>query len=82
MQATCSLEEKLHLKEGRLTLIKSSLASLPVYQMSLFRIPMSVVKKVGKVAKEVSLQWQDSCQEISLVDWDIVCSERVMVGWA
>ena len=36
-------------KGGRLTLIKCTMASLPIYIMSLFRMPKSVVKRLEKI---------------------------------
>ena len=36
-------------KGGRLTLVKSSQANLPLYQMSLIRMPISVAKRLEKV---------------------------------
>ena len=36
-------------KGGRLTLLKSTLASLPTYFMSLFRIPLSVAKRIERL---------------------------------
>jgi hypothetical protein len=39
--------KKLYLsKGGRLTLLKSTLSSLPTYFMSLFKIPVSVAKRI------------------------------------
>lgn len=63
---SCFLEEKLLIKEGRLTLIESTLASLLVYWMSLFRMPISVAKRLKKLhrnslwgggAKFTNLTW-------------------------
>ena len=55
-----NIEEKMHKrlalwkrnyisKGGRITLIKSTLASLPLYQMSLVRMPISVAKRLEKL---------------------------------
>ena len=42
--------QKLYLsKGGRLTLLKSTLASLPTYFMSLFRIPVIVAKRIERL---------------------------------
>ena len=38
-------------KGGRITLIKSTLASLPLYQMSIFRIPGAVAKRLEKLQR-------------------------------
>ena len=39
-------------KGGRLTLIKSTLSNLPTCFLSLFPIPMSVAKRLGKVQRD------------------------------
>ena len=57
-----NIEEKMHKKlalwkkkfiskGGRITLIKSTLASLPLYQMSIFRIPGAFVKRLEKLQR-------------------------------
>jgi hypothetical protein len=44
--------KKLYLsKGGRLTLLKSTLSSLPTYFMSLFKIPVSVAKRIEKLQR-------------------------------
>ena len=40
------------LKGGRVTLIKSTLASLPLHQMSLVRMPKSVAGSLGKIHRD------------------------------
>ena len=39
-------------KDGRITLIKSTLASMSIYQMSLFRMPKIVAKRLEKVQRD------------------------------
>ncbi|RVW67016.1 hypothetical protein CK203_064869 [Vitis vinifera] len=39
-------------KGGRITLIKSTLASIPIYQMSLFRMPKIVVRRLEKLQRD------------------------------
>ncbi|RVW16573.1 hypothetical protein CK203_069386 [Vitis vinifera] len=39
-------------KGGRITLIKSTLASMPLYQLSLFRMPRTVVRRLEKLQRD------------------------------
>lgn len=44
---------------GRITLIKSSLSSLPVYYKSLYRMPMVVTKKLDWIRR--NFLWDGNC---------------------
>ena len=39
-------------KGGKITLIKSTLASMPIYQMSIFRMPKIVARRLEKVQRD------------------------------
>ena len=39
-------------KGGRITLIKSMMASMPIYQMSLFRMPKVVARRLEKLQRD------------------------------
>ena len=39
-------------KGGRITLIESTMASMPVYQMSLFRMPIFVARRLEKLQRD------------------------------
>ena len=39
-------------KGGRITLIKSTMANIPLYQMSLFRMPKSVARRLEKLQRD------------------------------
>ena len=86
-----NIEEKMHKKlvlwkrnfiskGGRITLIKSTLASLPLYQMSIFRIPGAVAKRLEKLQR--CFLWGSGAREkkAHLVNWDVVCSEKRQEG--
>ena len=57
-------------KGGRLTLIKSTLSSLPTYFLSLFSIPTHVANKIERLQRD--FLWGDS--KTHLVGWDKVCA--------
>ena len=63
-------------KGGRITLIKSTLTSLPLYQMSIFRMPNVVAKRLENL--ERCYLWGGGARErkAHLVNWDVVCSEK------
>ena len=60
-------------KGGRLTLLKSTLASLPTYFLSLFTIPTHVANKI-----ERDFLWGDS--KTHLVGWNKVCAPLEIGG--
>ena len=39
-------------KGGRITLVKSTMVSMPLYQMSLFRMPKSVARRLEKLQRD------------------------------
>ena len=63
-------------KGGRLTLLKSTLSSLPTYYLSLFTIPSHVANKLKKIQRD--FLWGDS--KLHLVGWDKVCAPKVNGG--
>ena len=60
----------------RITLIKSTLASMPIYQMSIFRMPKSVAKRVEKVQRDFLWGGGNLEGKVHLVKWDVVCTEK------
>ena len=63
-------------KGGRITLIKSTLASLPIYQLSIFRMPKSVAKRVEKTQRDFLWGGGNLEGKVHLVKWDAVCTEK------
>jgi hypothetical protein len=61
-------------KGGRVTLIKSTLANIPTYYMSLFKIPVKVANRIEKLQRD--FLWGGVGEEFKyhLVRWSKVCS--------
>ena len=62
-------------KEGRITLLNSTLNSLPIYFLSLFVIPKSVAKTLEKIQRD--LLWGGVLEKKSLlVNWSIIYKDK------
>jgi hypothetical protein len=73
--------KKLYLSRGgRLTLLKSTLSSLPTYFLSLFTIPVSVANRIEKHQR--NFLWGGMGDEFKhhLVKWDTVCTPKAEGG--
>ena len=57
---------------GKLCLIKSVLTSLPLFYVSLFSMPITVVKEVKRLQKNFLLDWGSENRKIAWVAWDKV----------
>ena len=66
--------KKLYLSKGaRLTLIKSTISSLPVYFLSLFPLPASVNRRMEKLQREFLWGGMGDAHKFPLVNWKTVC---------
>uniref|UniRef100_A0A2N9I908 Reverse transcriptase domain-containing protein n=1 Tax=Fagus sylvatica TaxID=28930 RepID=A0A2N9I908_FAGSY len=66
--------KKLYLSKGaRLTLIKSTVSSLPVYFLSLFPIPASVNRRIERLQREFLWGGMGDAPKFPLVNWKTVC---------
>lgn len=60
---------------GRITLIKVALSNIPVYYMSLYRMPQTVVYSIERLQRE--FLWERSGQKKDhLVRWEIVIQPK------
>ena len=66
-------------KGGRITLIKSMLASIPLYQMSLFRMPKSVARRLEKLQRDFLWGGVNGGNKAHLVKWK-VCADKEKGG--
>ena len=63
-------------KGGRVTLIKSTLASMPIYQMSIFRMPKIVARRLEKVQRDFLWGGGNMEGKTHLVNWEVVCTDK------
>lgn len=69
-------------KGGRVTQIKASLASIPIYYLSLFVMPSSVCKVLEQIQRDFLWRRNKEVGGLHLVAWDRVCTpkERGEIG--
>lgn len=55
---------------GRLTLLKSVLTSIPLYHMSIFKVPLGVLQKLESVRKNFFNGTEGSVRKSSWFNWN------------
>ncbi|RVW16783.1 putative ribonuclease H protein [Vitis vinifera] len=63
-------------KGGRITLIKTTMASMPLYQMSLFRMPKTVARRLEKLHRDFLWEGGNLEKKAHLVNWEVVCADK------
>lgn len=67
-------------KGGQLTLIKASLANIPIYFMSLLTMPQRMALTIEKHQREFLWKNGENSSGLSLVAWDSMCSPKAKGG--
>ena len=67
-------------KGGRVTLIRNTLSNLPIYFMSLFRIPSLVCKRQEKIQRDFLWGGGNLEKKPHLVSWATVCTDKKVGG--
>ncbi|GKV09195.1 hypothetical protein SLEP1_g20735 [Rubroshorea leprosula] len=65
---------------GRITLLNSVLSALPIFYMSLFLLPCSVVSELVSIQRGFLWGGADLNRKIPWVKWDIVCGNKAQGG--
>ena len=63
-------------KEGRLTLIKSTLSNMMIYTMSLFWIPKNVKSRFENIQQDFLWGRGNQDRKIHLVNWNTMCTSK------
>ncbi|GJW66412.1 RNA-directed DNA polymerase, eukaryota, reverse transcriptase zinc-binding domain protein [Tanacetum coccineum] len=61
---------------GRLTLIKSVLTSIPLYQMSIFKVPIGVLNKLESIRRNFFNGVDGSARKMSWIGWNKVLASK------
>lgn len=69
---SCSLAQKISIQRGRLILIKSVLANLPIYLLSSRLIPSIVVHEIEKLIRQFLWGSTDGVKKFHFVVWEIL----------
>ncbi|XP_026459405.1 uncharacterized protein LOC113360071 [Papaver somniferum] len=67
-------------KAGRLVFIKSGLASLPIYYLSLFHLPVSVEKKMVRIMRNFFWGYVEGRRKMVWVGWLKICKPEESRG--
>lgn len=74
-QRLASWKAKYLSSGSRISLIQSALADLPIYFMSIFKCPASIIKHLEKLRRD--FLWQGpSDKKFHLVGWKSVCKPK------
>ncbi|KAK5834312.1 hypothetical protein PVK06_018189 [Gossypium arboreum] len=74
------MEMLISFMAGRVVFINVVLSSLPIYFMSLFHAPMTVIKKIDKIRRNFLWGNTDGKRKMARIKWDIVCKPKVKGG--
>ena len=61
---------------GRLTLLNSCLTGIPIYSMSMYRLPKTVIKKIDIIRKRFFWQGSGMKKKYHLVKWEKICKTK------
>ncbi|RVX11700.1 LINE-1 retrotransposable element ORF2 protein [Vitis vinifera] len=81
MRRRLALWKRQYISKGRrITLIKSTLASIPIYQLSLFRMPKIVARRLEKLQRDFLWGGGRMERKIHLINWEVVCTQKEKGG--
>ena len=66
--------------DGRICLIKFVLSSIPLFFMSLFKLPTGVADKLVRIQRNFLCGWGAEGKNIAWASWKMVCKPRELGG--
>jgi hypothetical protein len=74
------LARKIFEPGGRLTLLNRCLSNVPLYMLSIYPAPKSVIRKLDLYRKRLLWQGGSQTKKIHLVNWNSVCTPKSQGG--
>ena len=74
------VEEKLLSQAGKEIMIKAVVQSVPTYSMSVFRLPISLLKDIEALIQKFWWSCSENSRKIHWVRWETLCSSKSMGG--
>jgi len=71
-----SLNHKFLSFGGRSVLLKSIMSSLPVYFLSFFKAPTSIISSIESIFKRFFWRGGEDFRKIAWIDWEFVCTPK------
>ena len=66
---------------GRVCLLKSLLALIPLFYMSLFKLPAKVEEEIRKIQLKFLWDWNKENKKIAWIKWERVHKEKEKGDW-
>lgn len=79
-QKLASWKRRLLSFAGRLTLIKCVMSNLPIYYLSMFRIPTGVAKEIERMQSAFLWGGSELRRKIHMVRWDVLTKNKNLGG--
>lgn len=70
------MERSVIVYGGHITLINSVISSIPIYQLSFFKVPSKILKVIISIQR--NFLWHGSCEKggLMLQSWDSICNSK------
>ncbi|GLJ26520.1 hypothetical protein SUGI_0513140 [Cryptomeria japonica] len=67
-------------QEGRLTMVRSVLSTIPVYSMSCFKMPHAIGVNLDNLLRKFVWDGAKDANQIPLINWETMCFQKEFGG--